>query len=187
MTLRRIPKRARARSKPGLPALETVLGAAPAVSAARGPRGPGRMRGPGRAARPTGAYLVRPARRHRTRSSKAASRARPGALRSCSSKGSSGRRPVPADMSSAVRLARGRGEQPGVPLRAGRAATPQPGGLSPSCAARVWPERLACPRRCQECQRGSSRLGLKVPGLPTTPTPSPTPLLPAMPRPAPHP
>lgn len=41
-------------SKFGQPALKTVEGAALAIWVARGPRGPGRMRGPGRAGRPAG-------------------------------------------------------------------------------------------------------------------------------------
>lgn len=83
-----------------------------AVWVARGPQGPGRMRGPVRCASRRGgwgAYLVRWARRHRTRSSRAAARARPGRLRSCGSHGSSQRRPMPADTSSAGRFARRRG------------------------------------------------------------------------------
>lgn len=41
-------------SKFGLPALKGVEGAALAIWVARGPRGPGRMRGPGGAGRPPG-------------------------------------------------------------------------------------------------------------------------------------
>lgn len=118
------PKTPLPRSKFWLTALEItgVGGCTPsAVRVAHGPRGPGRMRGPSRPAarwgRP-GAYLVRPARRHRTTSSRAAARARPGKLRSCGSNGSSEKRPMPADTSSAVWFPRGRSGQPGVSLGA---------------------------------------------------------------------
>lgn len=134
------------------------------------------MRGPGcGAARggPGGAYLVRWARRYSTRSSKAPARARPGALRSCSSDGSSGKRPMPADEPSAVRSARGCGVQPGVSFRAACAATLPPGAVSRSCAPSVRPARLDCSRRCQERHRRPPRLGLKVPGLPPPPAHTP--------------
>lgn len=100
-----------------------------AIWVARGPRGPGRMRGPGRGAASggrRGAYLERRARRHRTRSSKSPARARPRELSSCSNNGCREKWSMPVDMYSAVRLARGCGEQPGVCLRAACAATVQP-------------------------------------------------------------
>lgn len=101
-----------------------------AIWAARGPRGPGRTRGPGagppREAAGALAYLVRRARRHRTRSSRSPARARPGKLspRSDSSSGSSGKRSMPAEVCSAVRFARGRAAQPRVSLRAARRGDP---------------------------------------------------------------
>lgn len=101
-----------------------------AIWAARGPRGPGRTRGPGagppREAAGALAYLVRRARRHRTRSSRSPARARPGKLspRSDSSSGSSAKRSMLADVYSAVRFARGRAAQPRVSLRAARRGDP---------------------------------------------------------------
>lgn len=55
-------------------------------------------------------YLVRRTRRHRTRRSRAAATARPQGLSSLCSNGSSGKRPMLSDTSSAVRVARDRGE-----------------------------------------------------------------------------
>ena len=86
-------------------------------------RGPRRMRGPG-------AYLVRRVRRNKTSSNRAAARARPRGLSSCGSHGSGEKRPMPADASSAVWMARGCGDSGGLSLSL---------SLPPGAA---WPETL---------------------------------------------
>lgn len=177
------PKTPLPRSKFWLTALEItgVGGCTPsAVRVAHGPRGPGRMRGPSRPAarwgRP-GAYLVRPARRHRTTSSRAAARARPGKLRSCGSNGSSEKRPMPADTSSAVWFPRGRSGQPGVSLGAATLLLPAASlGGSPPVRAPEAGLLAALPGmspRAPEAESQSSCTPLPRPG-PAQPPPTRT-------------
>lgn len=144
---------------------------------ARSPRGPGRMRGPGRGAARRGrgaAYLVRRPRRHRTRSSRAAARARPAGLRSGCSQGSSGKRPMPAVTSSAVRCARPRWVSCSVsPSGAARRRLCSPRGF---WAARPRSGPSGCPPSALPgmSRRGPRSLGPQVPDSPPPAQPPPT-------------
>lgn len=130
-------------------------------------RGPRRMRGPG-------AYLVRRVRRNKTSSNRAAARARPRGLSSCGSHGSGEKRPMPADASSAVWMARGCGDSGGLslslsPSRGGVAGDSAAGGRSGS-----EPGRLAWPRLRLECHRGPPGRVSKFPDSPPPAHPPPT-------------
>lgn len=147
-----------------------------AIWVARGPRGPGRMRGPGRGAAARGrwgAYLVRRRRRHRTRSSRNPARARPGELSSCSNNGASEKWSMPVDMYSAVRVARGCGEQPRVSERRARRLCSL-AGLLPAALPRSARETGLQPAALQGTSPQAPEAGSQSSRTPSAPGPSST-------------